>query len=527
MSGSTIQLAGHAKETRRWARIEKLCKHYGASPSLYVQDNRQVIHIDRSAALRAVLSVVLAGRVAKDKHLASPVWGWEDWALRTIVEGYLEGDGSNKGSGRFVLNFTRNYALERDLRCLAARLGAALIIRPSHATIDDTTYPSFHGEWRWKRSGHHNEKPRAEVVEIRLSRARKFWDIAVADDPHTFAFASGVLSHNTNPMPESVTDRPTNAHEKVFLFAKSQKYFYDAFAVREEVTGGAHPRRSDGSTTLLKGHDPNDRRGIPPKKPPHDSIEARRARARWGTKRAPSAEKNGMRPTTPKDEDGRGAQLGREPGWRKSRAEPPYHSQYDTGHTGLDDTPRGQRNLRNVWSMTTGAGFPGAHFATFPPSLVEPCVKAGSSEKGACPQCGAPWVRIEEKSVSFQSGSGKSGRAPKGKYEGGPETTSGSYDPRMGPVLSYEHKGWVPSCDCATVEALAPVPAVVLDPFAGSGTVGLVADRLGRDAVLIEISPEYADMAKRRIKGDAPMFTNVTMEDEDHGALGDQQRAVR
>ena len=88
-------------------------------------------------------------------------------------------------------------------------------------------------------------------------------------------------------------------------------------------------------------------------------------------------------------------------------------------------------NLRNVWTIAT-FGFPEAHFATFPPKLVEPCIKAG-----------------------------------------------------------------------------CPVGGVVLDPFGGSGTVGLVASRLGRDAILIELNLEYAEMAERRIHGDAPLLADV------------------
>ena len=69
--------------------------------------------------------------------------------------------------------------------------------------------------------------------------------------------------------------------------------------------------------------------------------------------------------------------------------------------------------------------------------------------------------------------------------------------------------GWLPSCSCD-----APTtPATVLDCFAGAGTVGLVADRLGRDAVLIEISPEYAEMARKRINDDNPLFSDVSIRD--------------
>ena len=56
------------------------------------------------------------------------------------------------------------------------------------------------------------------------------------------------------------------------------------------------------------------------------------------------------------------------------------------------------------------------------------------------------------------------------------------------------------------------MPATVLDPFGGAGTVGLVAERLDRNSITIEISPDYADMAQRRIKADAPLLTNVVFD---------------
>ena len=68
--------------------------------------------------------------------------------------------------------------------------------------------------------------------------------------------------------------------------------------------------------------------------------------------------------------------------------------------------------------------------------------------------------------------------------------------------------GWAASCICGA----EIVPCVVLDPFGGAGTTGIVADRLQRDAVLIELNPEYAAMADRRIRDEAGMFTKVTVE---------------
>ena len=169
-------------------------------------------------------------------------------------------------------------------------------------------------------------------------------------------------------------------------------------------------------------------------------------------------------------------------------------------------------NLRNIWTIATQA-YPGAHFATFPEALVIPCIKAGTSEKGVCAECGAPWAREVESKTRFESGSGKAGNVPAGKYAGTAQAESGDYDIRMGPVRDVMTTGWHQSCTCRNPTFGSPVihtrPATVLDPFAGSGTVGLVADKLGRDAILIEISEDYADMARRRIQDDAPLFAEV------------------
>ena len=121
-----------------------------------------------------------------------------------------------------------------------------------------------------------------------------------------------------------------------------------------------------------------------------------------------------------------------------------------------------------------------SHFATFPPKLVEPCIKAGTSETGCCGECGAPWARVVTETEDYR----KQRARLSGSIPGARECT---------------HCGFVAN----------PVPCVVLDCFGGSGTVGLVADRLGRDAILIELNPEYAQMARERITDDAPLFADV------------------
>ncbi len=189
---------------------------------------------------------------------------------------------------------------------------------------------------------------------------------------------------------------------------------------------------------------------------------------------------------------------------RRHRArETPYAPPGQTENTGLEREYKGTgRNLRSVWTIPTSP-FPDAHFATFPPALVEPCIKAGTSERGACPECGAPWERLVEKERTFESGSGRSGNMPIGKngadLQGGGETG----DIRRGPVVHVTTTGWQPTCD----HDAEPVPQTVLDPFSGAGTTGLVAARLGRDYIGLELNPGYAEMARRRIAADTGAHT--------------------
>ncbi len=96
-----------------------------------------------------------------------------------------------------------------------------------------------------------NTKSRFEVVEIRRSRARRFYDISLSEEPHFFALASGVLTHNSNPMPESVKDRPTKAHEFLFLLTQQERYFYDAVAVQEPAV--TQPQRRLTQPCILAG----------------------------------------------------------------------------------------------------------------------------------------------------------------------------------------------------------------------------------------------------------------------------------
>jgi DNA modification methylase len=262
------------------------------------------------------------------------------------------------------------------------------------------------------------------------------WRVAFALQADGWYLRQDIIWSKPNPMPESVRDRCTKAHEYLFLMSKSERYYYDAEAIAEPFADGRLGNPGNYSNGYSDGAGRKD-----------------------------------------------GATLGVE--WLK----------------GAD---RSGRNRRSVWEIATQP-YADAHFATFPPALIEPCILAGTSEKGCCAKCGVPWVREVERTRTNQSGSGRAGNPPEGK--GGPNAQHAGtmQDIRMGPTISTETLGWSPSCSCNA----AVVPCTVLDPFGGAGTTGLVADRLQRNAVLIELSPAYANMAEGRIKGDAPLFADI------------------
>lgn len=224
MSGNTIQLAGHSTQTDRLDRVKAIANSYGASVTCTTNGNCQAIRV-YGRVLVAIVKELVTGSVAKDKAIAPVCWRYSNLFLREMLEGYLSGDGYyDAGNDRWRLGFTRNYNLERDLRTLAARLGLKLTLNMVFVEGFGQRWPAFKGEIRFKTSGHHNERSGCEVVEIRRSRCREVYDVGVEDEPHLFALASGILTHNSkpNPMPESVTDRCTKAHEYIFLLAKGQ-----------------------------------------------------------------------------------------------------------------------------------------------------------------------------------------------------------------------------------------------------------------------------------------------------------------
>jgi DNA modification methylase len=213
------------------------------------------------------------------------------------------------------------------------------------------------------------------------------WRVAFALQADGWYLRQDIIWSKPNPMPESVQDRCTKAHEYIFMLSKSQRYHYDIEAIKEPA--------------IYSGLTGQDESGF-------------KNAANFSGKHAGG---NAVRGERPDKQRGHG------------RRHAGFNDRWDAMEKAEQSS--GMRNKRSVWEVATKP-FAEAHFATFPPDLIEPCIKAG-----------------------------------------------------------------------------CPVGGTVLDPFGGAGTTGLVADRWQRDAILIELNPEYAGIAERRISGDAGMFAEV------------------
>ncbi len=249
-----------------------------------------------------------------------------------------------------------------------------------------------------------------------------------------------IIWHKPNPMPSSVTDRTTTAHEYIFLLTKRPRYYFDAEAIKEKAAQPAGDARLTGQIK---------RAFLQPL-----------TSSRLGTNQGPATS-----------------------------------------------------NKRSVWRVSTEA-CKAAHFATFPKKLITPCILAGTSEKGCCPKCGAPWRRVVEKvRVATRPGTNTKIKVPNGwdtgkgahgsfHRQGRGETEYreilevGNRDPQRH-VSQTTGTTWVPGCKCGA--DLIPVPCTVFDPFTGSGTTAIVAARHGRRFVGTELNPDYIAIARKRI----------------------------
>lgn len=260
------------------------------------------------------------------------------------------------------------------------------------------------------------------------------WRVAFALQADGWWLRQEIIWHKPNPMPESMRDRCTKAHEHVFLLSKSERYFYAFDAMQEPVSGTANARKAykspDGWDThtgegghgsfhtqgrengTYAGNGVGFGHGTDKDARQRERVAGVNPKAALGT----SGNDGGY-------QDGKSERMGRSAGWRNKQNE--SFSEAISGE--VVET----RNPRSVWTIPTH-GFKGAHFATFPPALAERCITAG------CPEGGT-----------------------------------------------------------------------VLDPFGGSGTVGMVADRQHKHALLIDLDERNKPMAVERITRDAGMFADI------------------
>lgn len=266
-----------------------------------------------------------------------------------LVKVFREARRVLRSDGTFWLNLGDSYAAQRG--------GTAM---PAQTVAGGKSGKGDEKSFRGMSKGVHAHRNAAAIGLKHKDRLMIPARIALALQADGWWLRDEIIWHKPNPMPVSVTDRTTPAHEMIYMFSKSARYHYDMEAIKE-----------------------------------------------------PSVTKDQRRPYTSqgaKQLDGRAE-------WKSGQKR--------------DEADFTLRQPRSVWTVPTKP-FGGAHFATFPPDLIEPCIKAG------CPKDGT-----------------------------------------------------------------------VLDPFGGAGTTGLVSDRLGRNAILIELNPEYANLASDRVYDDAPLFATA------------------
>ncbi len=169
------------------------------------------------------------------------------------------------------------------------------------------------------------------------------------------------------------------------------------------------------------------------------------------------------------------------PGWRTTHEDRRDRSVKNIGSSEV--------NKRDVWVVST-SGYSGAHFATFSPELITPCILAGTSEHGCCAACGRPWERVVVRTGGTVNGLPESvdNLARDRSFEWSRNGKPGTGSTLDGQPARRETVGWRKLCGCRTDKV---VPAVVLDPFVGSGTTCATAIQLGRAGVGIDLSEAY------------------------------------
>jgi DNA modification methylase len=322
------------------------------------------------------------------------------------------------------------------------------------------------------------------------------WRCAFALQADGWYFRSAMPWIKRSCMPESTTDRPTSAIEYIFLMTKSAKYFYDGEAIRVPST-----TEEDRPFGCYRTRGYNGKLNIDENAPPQFK------------KKVKKQDQTGNPTYTGFNERYKQKNLQRIDG---------VNTMHIKRANGEGESCDGQtRNYRNSdpffesWQGLYSEGGeplalivnpqarPELHFASFPDKLAETFIKAGTSEYGCCPKCGAPYRRIVDCS---------GGTTGKSWHPHADDGVTGQIGGMPTDGYKREFKGWKPGCDCiieGPQEAALPVPCLVLDPFMGSGTVAVVARELNRSSVGCELNPEYVKIIKERLQSDSCLDTGT------------------
>lgn len=299
--------------------------------------------------------------------------------------------------------------------------------------------------------------PQLKPKDLMLIPAR----VALALQADGWYVRSQVIWWKPNAMPESVTDRPTNDYEPVYLLAKSPRYYFDQAAIAEPLADTDRPQRQRAIDIARKA-------GL--------------TQAHFDAIRAVGITDTGKAQATQTGYGKNDAQVQRLADEAKAVLGG-YYREF------LSD---GTRNRRAVWRIPTES-LRDEHYAPMPEALVEPCILAGSAPR-ACEVCGTPWRRVVERSseiATSHKGSsfdrGKTGVNGAGRVQAGPRYEKHATDT------------WQPTCTCP--DATGSGVCTVLDPFFGSGTTGRVALKYGRACIGIDKNDTYIDMSERRTDG--------------------------
>jgi DNA modification methylase len=266
--------------------------------------------------------------------------------------------------------------------------------------------------------------------------------VAIALRADGWYLRSNIAWTKGSVMPESVKDRPSSAHESIFMLTKTTRYFYDGFAVAESPAESSLKRITQPNFKNQKGGEKDYGNGT------NSNRSARK-----------TLENFAANPT---------------------------------------------RQLRNHWHINPEP-LRDAHFAAFPTRLASRCVQAATSEYGCCGVCGAPYKRIialgepdaeHMAACGADSSGGYDGVSQKDYASAQAQDASATKARILAGMRKKETVGWEKTCACDCTDV---VPALVLDPFSGAGTTALCAVRLGRDAIGIDLNSEYHEIGVRRI----------------------------